>query len=121
MWNDFKTDGYVSVTAETAPLTSGDGTQINAYFAHPINDFSRGGIVLVHHAPGWDEFYQETAERLARHGYNVVCPDLYFRFGQGSPDDVAAKARADGGAPDDQVVSDCTGALEYLKALPTSN
>lgn len=119
-WNDFKTDGYVSVTAEITPFTSG-GEQINAYIAHPIDDNPRGGIVLIHHAPGWDEFYQETAERLARHGYNVICPNLYYRFGQGSPDDVAAKARADGGVPDEQVVIDGEAALEYLKALPTSN
>ena len=29
--------------------------------------------------PGWDEFYQEFARRLANHGYNVICPDLYCR------------------------------------------
>jgi carboxymethylenebutenolidase len=33
------------------------------------------GIVAVHHLPGWDEFYREFCERLARHGYGVVCPD----------------------------------------------
>jgi carboxymethylenebutenolidase len=57
------------------------------------------GIVAVHHLPGWDEFYREFCERLARHGYSVICPDLYDRFGHGTPDDVAAKVRADAASP----------------------
>jgi len=121
MWNDFKTDSHVSVTAEITTITSSDGDEIHAYVAHPIDDYPRGGVVLVHHAPGWDEFYQEFAERLARHGYNVICPDLYCRFGHGTSDDVTAKMRAEGGVYDDKVVGDCAAALAYLKALPTSN
>ena len=74
------------------------------------------GIVVVHHMPGWDEFYQEFGERLARHGYMVICPDLYCRFGHGTPDDVAAKVRAEGGVHDDSVVADCAAALAWLKA-----
>jgi carboxymethylenebutenolidase len=77
--------------------------------------------VLVHHLPGWDEFYQEFAERLARHGYTVICPDLYCRYGHGTPDDVAATVRAQGGVHDDSVVGDCTAALDWLKAQPSSN
>ena len=67
-------------------------------------------MVLVHHIPGWDEFYQEFARRLANHGYTVICPDLYCREGHGTPDDMAASVRADGGVPDEQVVSDCAAA-----------
>jgi len=37
--------------------------------------------VAVHHLPGWDEFYREFSERLARHGFTVICPDLCCRFG----------------------------------------
>ena len=48
----------------------------------------------------------------------MICPDLYERFGHGTPEDVAAKARGEGGAADDSVVGDCQAALEYLKALP---
>jgi carboxymethylenebutenolidase len=48
--------------------------------------------------PGWDEFYRGFSERLARHGYSVICPDLYCRLGHGTPDDVAAKARSLGGS-----------------------
>jgi carboxymethylenebutenolidase len=121
MWNSFKTDSHVSVTAEIITYSGGNGDQIHAYLAHPIDDYPRGGIVLIHHAPGWDEFYQEFAERLARHGYNVIAPDYYCRVGHGTSDDVTAKLRAQGGVMDDQVVADSKAALEYLKALPSSN
>jgi carboxymethylenebutenolidase len=77
--------------------------------------------VAVHHLPGWDEFYREFCDRLARHGYTVICPDLYCRFGHGTPDDVAATARSKGGAVDAAVVADCAAALAWLKALPSSN
>ena len=121
MWNSFKTDGYTGVIAETTTITSDKGDQIHAYYARPIGDGQRPGVVLVHHMPGWDEFYQEMARRFANHGYSVLCPDLYCRFGHGSPDDVAAKVRADGGVPDETVIADCGAAMKLLKSLPTSN
>ena len=79
------------------------------------------GVVLIHHLPGWEEFYQEFAERLARHGYTVICPDLYCRFGHGTADDVAANVRARGGVHDDSVVADCEAALRWLKTQPDAN
>lgn len=121
MWNSFLTDSHVSVTAEIMSIQGGKGDEIHAYFAHPIDDSPRGGIVLINHMPGWDEFYQEFAERLARHGYNVLCPDLYCRVGHGTPDDVAAKARSLGGMSDDEVVADAKASFTYLKSLSTSN
>ena len=107
--------------AEITTFTGGNGDTIHAYVASPVTDGKRGGIVLIHHLPGWDEFYQEFTERLARHGYDVICPDLYCRYGHGTPDDVTAKVRADGGVHDDSVVADGAAALAWLKALPTNN
>jgi carboxymethylenebutenolidase len=121
MWNDFKTDGRVGVKAEITTFAGGNGDEIHAYVAQPPSDDPRGGIVLVNHMPGWDEFYQEFAERLARHGYDVICPDLFCRFGHGTPDDVSARVRAEGGVHDDSVIADCSAALAWLKALPSNN
>ena len=121
MWNSFNTDAHVGVHAEITTFTGANGDTIHAYVASPVTDGKRGGIVLIHHLPGWDEFYQEMAERLARHGYDVICPDLYCRYGHGTPDDVTAKVRADGGVHDDSVVADAAAALAWLKALPTNN
>ena len=121
MWNSFRTDALDGLTAEVITYPGGGGDEIHAYVAQPTSDQPLPGIVAVHHLPGWDEFYREFSDRLARHGYRVICPDLYCRFGHGTPDDVTAQVRAQGGAPDDNVVADCGAAMEWLKAQPGSN
>lgn len=121
MWNSFSTAGPLGITAEIITFPGGNGDEIHAYVARPVTDAPLPGIVLVHHMPGWDEFYLETAERLARHGYEVICPDLYCRYGHGTPDDVAAKVRSEGGVRDDSVVADCAAALAWLRARPNHN
>ncbi len=120
-WNQFDTAAPSSVLAEVVTYPGQDGDSIHAYFARPTSGGPFGSIVLVHHAPGWDEFYRETAFRFANHGYNVLMPDLYCREGHGSPDDVGAQVRAAGGIPDERVVADLAAASRYLRSLPTSN
>jgi carboxymethylenebutenolidase len=121
MWNSFATDVNNGISSEVITYTGGNGDQIHAYVARPAGDGPRPGIVAVHHMPGWDEFYREFSDRLARHGYTVICPDLYCRYGHGSPDDITAKVRGEGGVPDDTVVADCAAAREWLLAQPSSN
>ena len=94
----------------------GNGDEIHAWLARLGGDGPAPGIVAVHHLPGWDEFYREFAERLARHGYIVICPDLYCRFGHGTPDDVAASVRSQGRVRDDSVVADCAAALSQARS-----
>jgi carboxymethylenebutenolidase len=121
MWNHFKTDEYQGMLAETITVQGYKGESVHTYFARPLGKGPFPGIVLINHMPGWDEFYRETARRFAQHGYLAICPDIYCRFGHGTPDEMAAKARAAGGVPDDSVVGDCEGAMKYLKGLPYSN
>jgi len=121
MWNSFSTDSPQAQSAEVTKYAAGNGDQIHAYVARPAGNGPFPGIVLVHHLPGWDELYQEFARRFANHGYHVICPDLYCRDGHGTPDDIAAKVRAEGGAPDERVNADCAAAMQWLKAQPTSN
>jgi carboxymethylenebutenolidase len=117
-WNQFETLGYDGVLAETIALTGHDGKLVNAYYARPMGSGPFPSIVLVHHLPGWDEYYREMARRLAQHGYLTLCPNLYYDWGAGTPDDVAAKARGAGGVSDDSVVGDCEGARQYLLSQP---
>ncbi len=121
MWNQFRTDEYEGMLAETITVQGYKGESVHTYFARPLGKGPLPGIVLINHMPGWDEFYRETARRFAQHGYLAICPDIYCRFGHGTPDEMAAKARAAGGVPDDSVVGDCEGAMKYLKGLPYSN
>ncbi len=121
MWNSFTTDASEGIRTEVITYPGGNGDQIHAYVARPTGGATAPGIVAVHHMPGWDEFYREFSDRLARHGYTVICPDLYCRYGHGTPDDIAAKVRAEGGVPDESVVADGAAAADWLRAQPTSN
>jgi len=121
MWNQLKTNEYEGMLAETITIAGYKGDLINSYFVRPIGTGSFPGIVLIHHMPGWDELYREIARRFAQHGYAVICPNLYYRFGHGTPEEVAAKVREQGGVPDDSVVDDCKASMLYLRSLPNSN
>jgi len=121
MWNSFRTDANEGISTEVITYAGGNGDEIHAYVARPTTDGPHPGVVAVHHMPGWDEFYREFSNRLARHGYTVICPDLYCRYGHGTPDDIAAKVRGEGGVYDDSVVGDCGAARDWLLAEPTSN
>lgn len=120
-WNNFQTDSYEGMIAETISYKAHGGDLINAYFARPLGAGPFPGIVLIHHMPGWDELFREFARRFAHHGYVVICPNLYFRYGHGTPDDVTARMRAAGGVPDETVVGDCEAAMQYLRSLPYIN
>lgn len=120
-WNQFDTGAYDGMVAEATTIQGKDGEFIGAYFARPMGEGPFPGVVLVHHVPGWDEFYRETARRFAQHGYSVICPDLFHRFGHGAPDDIAAAARGAGFTSDDTVVSDLGGGVAFLRALPTAS
>jgi carboxymethylenebutenolidase len=78
-------------------------------------------VVVIHHMPGWDEWSKEVTRKLAHHGYAALCPHLFSRHGPGRWDDIAAAARAAGGAPDAQVIGDAEGAAAFLRAQPYSN
>ncbi len=115
------TGAYEGMLAETVPVRSADGTWINTYHARPLGPGPFPSVVLFHHRPGWDEWYREATRRFAYHGYAAICPDLYARFGQGDPDDVAARVRAEGDVADADVVADGLACVELLRAAPTSN
>lgn len=117
-WNSFSTDGPCGVTAAITSIPGHDGIPLHVYYARPTGAGPHPAIIAVHHLPGWDEFYQEFCERLARHGFAVIAPDLYCRIGHGDPDDVAAKARAGGGVHDDDVVAECAAVLEWVQQQP---
>ncbi len=121
MWNSHSTAGPLGITAEITTYAGGGGEEIHAYVVRPTGDGPRPGIVLAMHLPGFDEFMLETAERLGRHGYDVICPDLYCRFGHGLADDVFAKVRSEGNLHDDSAVADLAAARQWLLDLPTSN
>lgn len=106
----------------TVTITGHDGDPVEAYLARPEGEAPRGGVVVIHHMPGYDRATKEMVRRFAELGYDAICPNLYYREAPGAaPDDAAAVARAQGGVPDERLVGDVAGAAAYLRALPTSN
>jgi carboxymethylenebutenolidase len=112
-----------ALTAKTVSMTGYGGDEIEAYLAVPDDGQGpHGGVVVIHHMPGYDSGTKEIVRKFAARGYAALMPNLYYRDAPGaSPDDAAAAARAKGGVPDDRLVGDVGGAADYLRGLPGSN
>ncbi|MET9341813.1 dienelactone hydrolase family protein [Nonomuraea sp. NPDC003804] len=113
---------YDAMLAETVKITGAGGDEVEAYVARPLNAGPHGGVVVIHHMPGYDEAHKQITRKFASRGYLAICPNLYYREAPGAdPGDASAAARALGGVPDDRLVGDVGGAADYLRSLTTSN
>jgi carboxymethylenebutenolidase len=112
-------DAFIS---ETVTIHGHSGAEIEAYAARGHDARPRGGVVVIHHMPGYDDQSKEFVRRFGSLGFNAVMPNLYWHDAPGAaPDDAAAAGRAKGGVPDERLLGDVSGAAEYLRALPDSN
>jgi carboxymethylenebutenolidase len=110
------------IRAETVTVSGHGGDQIEAYLAQPLDQGRHGGVVVIHHMPGYDSWSKEVTRTFATQGYLALCPNLYSREAPGaSPDDAAATARARGGVPDDRLVGDVGAAASYLRDMESSD
>ena len=112
---------YRDITCEVVQFTGHNGEQGEAYYTRPAGPGPFPGVVLIHHVPGWNEFCIEAARKLAHHGFATICNNLYFRMGDGDPDDIGARARAEGGVSDEQMLGDVAGAMAFLRAQGNAN
>jgi carboxymethylenebutenolidase len=124
-----------ALIARTIHIAGHGGDDIEAYQAVPLADDagpagegsaggpgSHGGVVVIHHMPGYDEATREITRRFAAHGYAAICPNLYWREAPGaSTEDAAATVRAAGGVPDERLVGDVAAAAAHLRGLDGSN
>ena len=111
-----------AMTAGAVMISGHSSDEVEAYAARPELDGRRGGVVVIHHMPGFDRGTKEIVRRFAVLGYDAICPNLYWREAPGAaPDDAAATARAAGGVPDERLLGDVAGAAAHLRSLPTSN
>ncbi|MBV9446887.1 MAG: dienelactone hydrolase family protein [Streptosporangiaceae bacterium] len=115
---------YDAVLAETVTIAGHGGDQIEAYSARPMRPGPVGGVVVIHHLPGYDRQTKEFTRNLAVGGYNAVMPNLYHREAPAAdPDDAMAAARAKGALPiaDERLIGEVAGAVAYLRGLSNSN
>src|SRR5207245_6384012 len=54
----YQTNMYEGLLSETITIRGANGHVINAYYARPLGGGPFPGMVLIHHAPGWDEWYR---------------------------------------------------------------
>jgi carboxymethylenebutenolidase len=115
---------YDAMLAETVTIAGDNGDEIEAYSARTLQPGPVGGVVVIHHLPGYDRQTKEFARAFAAGGLNAVMPNLYYREAPGAdPDDAMAAARAKGmiPVPDERIVGDVAGAAAYLRGLSSSN
>src|SRR5665213_3583757 len=99
-----------------------NGDSVEAYLATTVTTANVGGVLVIHHLPGYDEATKEITRKFAANGYNAICVNLYSRDApDASPDDAAAAVRAAGGVPDARLVGDLGAAASFLRTLPNSN
>jgi len=112
---------YDAMLAESVTIAGHGGEAIEAYSARTLRDGPAGGVVVIHHLPGYDAATKEITRTFAVNGFNAVMPNLYHREAPGAaPDDAAATARARGGVPDERLVGDVAGGAAYLRGLSNS-
>ena len=75
---------YDAMMAETVSITGHGGDQIEAYLARPLGPGPFGGVVVIHHMPGYDAETKEITRTFAVHGYLALCPNLYYREAPGA-------------------------------------
>lgn len=121
MWNSFNTGDYSGMIAETISLKGFNDDEIRAYYSRPIGKETYGSILLIPHMPGWDEFCREAARRFTEHNYAVIVPDIYCRYGTGTPVEVSGRMREDGGVSDESVMGDSQACIDFLRVQPQSN
>ncbi|HEY5438463.1 MAG TPA: dienelactone hydrolase family protein [Acidimicrobiales bacterium] len=110
------------IHAETIHFNAMNDDVVEAYLATTVATANVGGVLVIHHLPGYDEATKEITRKFAANGFNAICVNLYSRDAPGaSPDDAAAAVRAAGGVPDARLVGDLGSAAAFLRALPTSN
>src|SRR5262249_56223953 len=112
---------FEGLQTETVKFRGHNGDMSEAYFARPSSIKRVGGVVVIHGAGGWDEWVCETTRKFAHNGFAAIAPNFFVRFGEGSADDVAARARNAGGGADAEVMGAVVRALAFLRAQSTAN
>jgi carboxymethylenebutenolidase len=106
---------YEGLMTETVRFRGHNGDLTEGYYARPAKPGRVPGVLVLHHILGYDEWTTEVVRKFAHYGYAAIAPNLFVRFGEGSSDDVAARARPQGGASDAEVIGDSVGAISFLR------
>ena len=100
---------YDAMLAETVTIRGDGGDEIEAYLARPMSPGPHGGVVVIHHMPGYDAPTKEIVRPSPCTATTRSCRTSTTARHPAPPDDAAAAARAQGGVPDDRLTGDVAG------------
>ena len=75
---------YDAMLAESVTITGHTGDQIEAYSARTLQAGPVGGVVVIHHLPGYDRQTKEFTCTFAAGGHAVMDAELYHREAPGA-------------------------------------
>ena len=110
-----------SLNAESIRIDGHGGDEIEAYLARPSEQGRRGGVVVIHHMPGYDRATKEIVRRFAETGLRRDLPQplLARGAGRGAGRRRGHRPRAPAASPTSDWSATWPGAATYLRALPT--
>ena len=101
--------------ASVQTLTVGDA-EMTAYLSRPDGDGPFPAMVVIHHAPGVDQFVREISDNLAREGYVAAAPDLFHRITDEMVEQTGRSKRDQLSDPD--IVADVNATVDFLQSHP---
>lgn len=108
----------MEITSETVQVTAPDGA-MPAYVARPTAAGRYPAVVVVHEAFGLNAHISAVAARIAREGYVVLAPDLYYREQQTAAyDNLQEAIRLMMTLSDDKIVADMGATITHLEQQP---
>lgn len=102
------------------------GRKLQAYIVYPQVSKKAGSVIVIHENRGLTDWVRTVADRLAENGYIAIAPDLLSGAGPNGgrtsdfPTSDAAR-EAISKLPREQVMTDLTNTLKYVRALPSAN
>jgi carboxymethylenebutenolidase len=107
-----------AVDSDDIVLTSADGTDFGAFYAHPDRP-SDSGVVILPDVRGLHGFYKELAQRFAEGGVHAVAIDYFGRTAGVEPRDADFAFREHVDQMDfDNTTLDVAAAAAWLRILP---
>ncbi len=110
----------MEISAGTVGIKRPDGT-MTGWLARPQGDGSHAAIIVVMEAFGLNPHIKDVTERLAKQGYVVLAPDVYYRETNGVAgyDQLPDALRLMSSLYDAKVLDDMAAAVAFLQAQPS--
>jgi len=110
----------MEIVTERVEIPLEGGGSMGGYLARPAESGPHPGVVVFMEIFGINAHIRDVVERVAREGYVALAPDFFHRTGPGveygyDDDGMAKGMEMMSGLDADQMVSDASAALEYLR------